>query len=252
MSKYTTDIKSICESYLQNKGVDISSLSPDAIISQSINYVFDFTFPIYDADYLPVLEHNILRHYYMREIGSETVGRFKLFLNDRLNLIMPKYNILYKSELYNLDPLSNSSEIENYDRTANTTADNTTQGTSKSDIEGTSNANVTNTTGVDSQHIFSDTPQGLLSNKDYATSVDKDTSSGTNTTQDKTTNSTTQNNTINNQDKQNINNTENYVRKRSGLSGKTTSENIDLFINKFKSIDMMIIEELSDLFMLLW
>ena len=51
---------------------------------------------------------------------------------------------------------------------------------------------------------------------------------------------------------QNVNNTEIYIRKRSGLIGVTVSSGIDEFIEKFKSIDMMIIDELNDLFMLLW
>lgn len=236
MSKYTTEVRFICESTLQNKGIDISNMSVDEIISQSMNDIFNFSFPIYDTEYLPTLQHNILNHFYTREIGLETVQLWKQKLNSRLNLIMPKYNKMYESELYKLDPLSNSSEIENMERT--------TQGQSKSDAQSKSERKGKGTTASSSQHIYSDTPQGRLSGKDYATSLDDDTTSGTSETTDTGTGTSTET--------QNINNTENYIRKRSGLNGSTISANIDEFIVKFKSIDMMIIEELNDLFMLIW
>ena len=43
----------------------------------------------------------------MREIGFETVGLFKLFLNERMAEIMPYYNKLYESETFEFDPLKN-------------------------------------------------------------------------------------------------------------------------------------------------
>ena len=49
--------------------------------------IFDFDFPIFDEDYKIPLEKKILRHYYLREIGFETLGVWKLKLNDKLNEI---------------------------------------------------------------------------------------------------------------------------------------------------------------------
>lgn len=236
MSKYTTQVRFICESTLQNKGIDITGMSVDEIIEQSRADVFNFSFPIYDPDYLPTLEHNILNHYYTREIGLETVQLWKQKLNARLNVIMPKYNKMYESEIYKLDPLSNNSEVENFTRK--------TQGNSKSDAQSSSTRKGTGTSGSTSQSIYSDTPQGRLSGHDYATSLNEDKSDGTSETTDTGSGTSTE--------KQNVNNTENYIRKRSGLVGVTVSSEIDEFIKKFKSIDMMIIEELSDLFMLIW
>lgn len=236
MSKYTTQVRFICESTLQNKGIDITGLSVDEIIEQSRADVFNFSFPIYDPDYLPTLEHNILNHYYTREIGLETVQLWKQKLNARLNVIMPKYNKMYQSEIYKLDPLSNNSEVKKFTRE--------TQGISKSDVQSSSTRKGTGTSGSISSHIYSDTPQGRLSGKDYATSLDEDKSNGKSETTDTGTGTSTET--------QNVNNIENYIRKRSGLVGVTVSSGIDEFIEKFKSIDMMIIDELSDLFMLIW
>ena len=236
MSKYTTQVRFICESTLQNKGIDITGMSVDEIIEQSRADVFNFSFPIYDASYLPTLEHNILNHYYTREIGLETVQLWKQKLNARLNLIMPKYNKMYESEIYKLDPLSNNSEVENFTRE--------TQGNSKSDAQSSSTRKGTGTSGSTSQSIYSDTPQGRLSGRDYATSLNEDKSDGTSETNETGNGTSTET--------QNVNNIENYIRKRSGLVGVTVSSGIDEFIEKFKSIDMMIIEEISDLFMLIW
>lgn len=236
MSKYTTQVRFICESTLQNKGIDITGLSVDEIINQSQSDVFNFSFPIYDPNYLPTLEHNILNHYYTREIGLETVQLWKQKLNARLNLIMPKYNKMYESEIYKLDPLSNNSEVENFTRE--------TKGNSQTDASTSTTHKGTGTSGSTTQSIYSDTPQSRLSGLDYATSLNEDKSDGTSQTTD------TGNGTTN--ETQNVNNIENYIRKRSGLTGVTVSSGIDEFIEKFKSIDMMIIEELSDLFMLIW
>lgn len=228
MSKYTMQVRFICESTLQNKGIDISKLTVDEIIEQSMNDVFNFSFPIYDETYRPVLMHNILRHFYTQEIGAETVGRWQLFLNDRMNMIMPKYNKLYESETYKLDPLSNSSEIEKFKRdTSGTSSTNTT---SESTRTGQGN----------NQNIYSDTPQGRLSGLDYATSLNEDTSTTTEKGQGMS------------NDTQNVSNLETYIRERVGLSNTSVASMLEEFMNKFKTIDLMICNELQDLFMLVW
>src|SRR5690606_30755344 len=52
-----------------------------------------------------------IRHFYMREIGFETEGLFKFYLETWLLVHMPYYNQLFKSELIEYDPLSNSQVI---------------------------------------------------------------------------------------------------------------------------------------------
>lgn len=221
-------VRFICESTLQNKGIDISKLTVDEIIEQSMNDVFNFSFPIYDETYRPVLMHNILRYFYTQEIGVETVGRWQLFLNDRMNMIMPKYNKLYESETYKLDPLSNSSEIEKFKR----------------DTSGTSSSNATTENTItgqgNNQNVYSDTPQGKLSGLDYATSLNEDTSTSTEKGQETSS------------DMQNVSNVESYIRERVGLSNTSVANMLDEFVLKFKSIDLMICNELQDLFMLIW
>lgn len=104
MSKYTTQVRFICESY---SGLRESAGYNDVneVINRAIPKVFDFEFPIFDESYRNVLCKKILKHYYTREICEETVGLWKLRLDARLNEIMPYFNKLYKSELLEFNPL---------------------------------------------------------------------------------------------------------------------------------------------------
>lgn len=104
MSKYTTELRYICEKMagLENsEGYE----SVDKIVALAAPKIFDFAFPIFDPDYKTTLCEKILKHYYTREIGEETVGLWKLRLNVRMNEIMPYYNQLYKSELIEFNPM---------------------------------------------------------------------------------------------------------------------------------------------------
>lgn len=104
MSKYTTEVRFICEN---EAGYDHSAgySKVEEILAASWNKVFDFTFPIFDEEYRSVLCQKILKHYYTREIGFETVGLWKLKLNMLMNEIMPYYNKLYETELLRFNPL---------------------------------------------------------------------------------------------------------------------------------------------------
>ena len=104
MSKYTTEVRYICETaagLTNSEGYN----SVEDIIYKALPSVFNFTFPIFDESYRSVIETKILKHFYTREIGFETVGLWKLKLNTKLNEIMPYYNKLYKSELLEFNPL---------------------------------------------------------------------------------------------------------------------------------------------------
>ena len=99
-------------------------------------------FPIWDEDHRGELEKKIIEHYYFRQIGFETVGRFKFELNTRLREIMPRYNKLYKTTLFKYNP------IHNYDMEEANTSDREARG------KGTR----------DNLDKFSETPQGELEN----------------------------------------------------------------------------------------
>ena len=79
MSKYTTEVRFICEKYAGlEESVGYNKVAD--IIANSRSKVFDFDYPIFDETYRSILETKILKHFYLREICAETVGVWKHFL----------------------------------------------------------------------------------------------------------------------------------------------------------------------------
>lgn len=253
MSKYTTEVRFICENSAglsESEGAD----NVDSILDKCWNKVFNFDFPIFDENYRQVLCRKILKHYYTREIAHETVGRWKLALNAKLNEIMPYYNQLYKSELLEFNPfydvdLTRSREGSG---TSNKTSNNTetNSGTSKnvSSESGTSNTNTLNR--------FSDTPQNSMDTQGIADSVPLTTVTKVNednTTTNTSTDTLTRDDSKTGNGTENINSTDKYIET---VKGKQGTENYSSLLKKFRetflNIDMMIIDDCSDCFFTLW
>ena len=88
VSKYTMEVRYICEQ-LANATIETQVGDVPGIIEKAAPQIFDFDFPIWNEDYRKTLEEKILLHFYMREIGQETVGEWKLRLMQTLQDIMP-------------------------------------------------------------------------------------------------------------------------------------------------------------------
>ena len=152
MANWTTEVRSICETYA-GMSVPQGYGNTAKVIAAALPKVFDFEYPLFDPTYKNVLETKILRHYYTREIGCETVGLWKLRLETKLNEIMPYYNQLYKSELYNFNPYYDVDLFKTYTRkgAGDQTGDNVqhtagTDSTTRTDTsETTENMNATST-----------------------------------------------------------------------------------------------------------
>ena len=243
MSKYTTQVRFICETEAGfTESVGFSRVNE--VIQKAIPKVFSFDFPIYDESYRNVLCTKILKHYYTREIGAETVGLWKLWLDTRLNEIMPYYNQLYKSATIEFNPM--------YDIDLTTTHTRDNEGVTN--FTGNNSGNSTQETessndGV-SRDMYSDTPQGALDNVEnqtYLTNATKITSEGS-------ANGTAINEFSGNSESETaVTSTEEYLQKVQGKSGGASySKRLQEFRNTFLNIDAMIIDELKDLFMGLW
>lgn len=61
------------------------------ILKDTADDVLPEDFPIWEGGSASTIKQAILRHYYMREIGAETVGLWKYFLSTKLQEIMPWY-----------------------------------------------------------------------------------------------------------------------------------------------------------------
>lgn len=120
MSKYTTEVRFICEN-LNGNSTGFNDLN--TLLTNVAPKIFNFDFPIFDEKYRIPLEVKILRHYYTREISEETVGLWKLRLQDKLNLIMPYYNQLYSSTLIEFDPLIDTDYIKQGQKVNSSTLD---------------------------------------------------------------------------------------------------------------------------------
>lgn len=184
---------------------------------------FDFglkDYPIFDENYRSTLNNNILNHYYMNEIGQEEPSLFKFYLNQTMNEIMPKYNALYEAQKKLLDNILGN---VNLTETLTRNIDNTSNSTSNS-----TNKNKT---------VNQDTPQGALINQDienftYASNMNLSKNEGNDNTNLKG------------------NTTEDYIKNIIGNNGnKYNVEVYKMVVDNFNSIDLSIINELSDLFM---
>ena len=223
MSKYTTEVRFICETF---SGLDESKgcFNINEIIEQSRSKIFSFDYPIFDEKYRGVLETKILKHYYTREIGLETVGLWLHKLDVKMNEIMPYYNQLYNSCLLEFNPFYNT--------------DFTTKRDIKTNEKGNSKDETNSTTKE--WELYSDTPQGSvknLENETYLTNATKNTGDG---------------NTLN-KGETNVDNVQDYLETVKGkVGGENYSSLLEQYRKTFLNIDMMIIDELSDLFMNIW
>ena len=253
MSKYTTEVRFICENSAglsESEGAD----NVDSILDKCWNKVFNFDFPIFDENYRQILCRKILKHYYTREIAHETVGRWKLALNAKLNEIMPYYNQLYKSELLEFNPFYDVDLTRKREGsgTSNRTSNNTetNSGTSKNVSSGSGTSN------TDTLNRFSDTPQNSMDTQGIADSVPLTTVTKVNednTTTNASTDTLTRNDNKTGKGTENINNTDKYIET---VKGKQGTENYSSLLKKFRetflNIDMMIIDDCSDCFFTLW
>lgn len=189
------------------------------LIKNNFNFGLD-TYPIFDNNYRKTLNTKILNHYYNNEIGFETPELFKFYLNNKLNEIMPYYNTLYENlKLYDNNLMSNVNLKEVLNR------------------ETANNVSTKSNSKTDTRNLFQDTPQGSLKETDidnlrYATNLTLNDSNITDNTSSLG------------------DGTENYVKTIIGNNGsKYTYELLNELKNAILNIDMMIINDLNELFM---
>lgn len=170
---------------------------------------------------------------------------------------MPYYNQLYKSATIEFNPMHDTDLRRVNDRTRDEKRDklSTTNNKSNTVSDSTNDIVVDSTETGNSGTGYSDTPQGQIDNvKDLKylttyTNVDSTATGKSTTTNDgnTTTDSTSDTNVT---DNENANTTENYLETVIGKSeGGSFSEYLQEYRDTFLNIDMMIIEELSELFM---
>lgn len=211
------------------------------------NFDFQMTqYPIFDENYRNTLNHNILYHYYENEIGFETAPLFRLYLNQKLNEIMPYYNELYKAQKKMIDE---NLLLNNVNLTEQLQGSNTRHDTNNTTTNTNSTSTSTNNGTSNNKNLFQDTPQGEISNTEidnqkWATNLTLDRNTTNNTINDNSNSNGTSNNILNS------NGTNEYIKSIIGNNGGKF--NIDLLNDikdKLMNIDLMIINDLNELFM---
>lgn len=166
------------------------------------------------------LAERILDHYFTREIGTDAIGQFMMFIKASMREIMETYAPIIYSASIKYDPLVNV----NYSETYAGTSDNNSNSSSSSNGSGLT--------------VNSDTPQGQINKSDilkgkYASST------GANETE----------NTVNDQSRQN--GSQNYIKTIKGNSGvsATSQAMIKQYRDVIRAVNTEIIYELEHLFM---
>ena len=166
------------------------------------------------------LAERILDHYYMREIGTDAIGQFMLFIKDQMREIMETYAPIIYSASIKYDPLVNVNYSEIYSGTSGTTSNSQSNST---------NSGLT---------VNSDTPQGQI-NKGEILQGKYASSTGANETE----------NNIN--DTSTSNGNEDYIKTIKGNSGvsATSQAMIKQYRDVIRAVNTEIVYELEPLFM---
>lgn len=166
------------------------------------------------------LAERILDHYFMREIGTDAIGQFMLFIKDSMCEIMETYAPIIYSASIKYDPLVNVNYSETYSGTSGT-----------SSISSSSSTN----SGLS---VNSDTPQGQIQKSQIL--------------QGKYASSTAANETENQvNDNSTSNGNQDYVKTIKGNSGvsATSQAMIKQYRDVIRAVNTEIVYELEPLFM---
>ena len=182
MAMYTMELRNYIEKFSQYD----ENLTIDERIEIGRTKLFDFDYPFFDENYRDQFETNFINEFYMREIGFETEGLFKMRLRNWLRKNMGYYNKLFESELMKYDPLTNSrmetthtkendkeqNDLRNIDQKSNTHGTGKTESEQMGNVDSTQNSKSDtkqdtdrDTTRKDEQfnrNIEGDTPQNRL------------------------------------------------------------------------------------------
>lgn len=209
MSKYTVELRRIIESRGEEEvlGWFMDYELTDYLTQEEINVIMERGTWSKEK-----LAHKIIDHYYMREIGFETVGLFKHQAKVAMQEIMEEKLPLIYSSAIKYDPLINVDFTEEY--------------TGQNAGNSTSNSN-----GLT---VASDTPQGEIRKSEIL--AGKYASSTSATDMDDTTATT---------------GSESYTKRTKGNSGisATAQRMVQQYRENIIMIDRDIIKDLSSLFM---
>ena len=177
------------------------------------------------------LAQKIVDHYYMKEIGLETVALFKRKVKVAMQEIMEEKAPLIYSASLQYNPLTNVNYTETYSGASTNTNTSSSDTTATSDSSGLT--------------VNSDTPQGKINKQgilegDYASSTSANEIEDTANTQSSGESSGS--------------GTQDYTKHFEGNQGisATYQKMVQQYRENIRAIDREIIEDLADLFMIIY
>ena len=222
MARYTMTIRELCSTFGEDEVKswfsDCWDLS-DYLDPQEVRVIKDRG--VWSKE---KLVERIIDYYYLREIGSDAIGAFQLYVKLQMRETMETYAPLIYSASIKYDPLVNVDFTETFDRTSQ----------SKTNSDSSSNSNGSGLV------VNSDTPQGQISKStilggSYAssTSANENVSAIQDSSENRGTGS------------------ESYTRKTVGNSGvsATAQAMVRQYRDNIRALNSEIVYELAPLFM---
>lgn len=287
MSRWTVQLRWIVQTMVPDNMA--KTLDEKILYIANTNTIFQ-KYTLFDNQHRTELNQKIINHYLFREIGFETVALWINRLNEKMKLIMPRYNMMYKAYAQDFNIMQSVSTVRSYiiketgsdtrEKSQNTsnnindtfTGSTTNDSSGSVDTSGTSTAensgSVNGTNTQDDKH--SDYPQSNISSGDYLSTEDYTTGSNSQTSKDNSSGSSTSKTTTSDTVTIDVSNTDkrtdtgsltgnesgtneknvNYTEDISGLNGYPVDALLK-YLDFVNNVDELIINELADLFFLI-
>lgn len=222
MAKYTIELRNIINNYYSREEVESwfkNYCINNYLTQEEIESILNAN--IWSKDRLA---SKIVDHYYMREIGYETIGLFKHYAKVYMQEIMERYLPLIYSNSIKYNPLVNVDYQEEFTR----------------NIIGSGESESTSNNSASGLSVNSDTPQGEIT-KANILAGNYASNTGASETESEITDSSSNSNTTD----------ETYTKKVKGNSGvsATAQKMVQQYRENIIAIDEQIIKELDKLFM---
>lgn len=232
--------------------------------------IWKFDYPsYYKGAEKTAFEQKVIDHYFLRQIGQETVGRWLHHFRTRMREIMPYYIQLYESQALMQsidDPFGNIDLVETFEQETTGTTITDSESTHTGSTTGAGSETRTNhaeqgqTKTTDAVRKFSNTPQGSIDNlENYMTEATVDTADEVITADTDGRDSLTKEDSVESEDKATGKTTgtdrgtvKHTITKKGNQGVNTYAHDMKELRETFLNIDLMIIRELNDLFLMVY
>lgn len=220
--------------------------------------IWAFDYPSYykDAE-KKTFEKKVTDHFYFRQIGQETPGRWLHYFRSRMREIMPYYIQLYESAEVMAaldDPFGNVDIVETFEQETTGSSTGSNKTTTEESSAGTESRSESREGSENKERRFSATPQGAIENLDsYLTDAERNANTHSEDVSSEAAVTSNSDSTINNTGSTSNTETITHRLTKKGNQGVNTyAHDMKELRETFLNIDMMVINELKDLFLMVY